>query len=133
MKRENNQSVNEKCVLVAINLSKTYCVYNGIRERLKGIIDRKNSKHKEIKAVDNVSFGVKKGETLGIVGKNGSGKSTLLQMLCGVLEPTGGSIKKKGKVAALLELGSGFNPDFSGRENIYLNASLSKKSCPYFV
>ena len=74
MKRENNQSVNEKCVLVAINLSKTYCVYNGIRERLKGIIDRKNSKHKEIKAVDNVSFGVKKGETLGIVGKNGSGK-----------------------------------------------------------
>ena len=124
MKRENNQSINEKCVLVAMNLSKTYCVYNGIRERLKGIIDRKNSEHKEIKAVDNVSFGVKKGETLGIVGKNGSGKSTLLQMLCGVLEPTGGSIKKKGKVAALLELGSGFNPDFSGRENIYLNASL---------
>ncbi len=75
-------------------------------------------------ALNNVSFEVKKGETLGIIGRNGSGKSTLLQMICGTLTPSSGSIQTNGRIAALLELGSGFNPEFTGRENVYLNASI---------
>ncbi|MFF7394929.1 ABC transporter ATP-binding protein [Achromobacter sp. NPDC008082] len=75
-------------------------------------------------ALSGVSFDVKKGETVGIVGRNGSGKSTLLQMICGTVTPTTGSVQTYGRVAALLELGAGFNPEFTGRENVYLNASL---------
>jgi lipopolysaccharide transport system ATP-binding protein len=78
----------------------------------------------EFWAVKNISFEIRKGEIVGIIGKNGSGKSTLLQLVCGTLNPTHGTITTHGKVAALLELGSGFNPEFTGRENIYLNASV---------
>ena len=80
--------------------------------------------YKDFYALKNVSFEVKKGEAVGIIGRNGSGKSTLLQMIAGTLTPTAGSINVNGRVAALLELGSGFNPDFTGRENVYLNASV---------
>ena len=111
-------------VLLEKNISKTYRVYNRKRDRVKGFIKRNDSHHKEIKALENISFELRRGETLGIVGRNGSGKSTLLQIICGILVPTGGCIEKRGKIAALLELGSGFNPEFTGRENIYLNASL---------
>jgi len=80
--------------------------------------------YKDFYALKDVSFEVKKGEAVGIIGRNGSGKSTLLQMIAGTLTPTSGSIQVNGRVAALLELGSGFNPDFTGRENVYLNASV---------
>jgi lipopolysaccharide transport system ATP-binding protein len=80
--------------------------------------------YKDFYALNGVSFTVKKGEAVGIIGRNGSGKSTLLQMIAGTLTPTSGSIKVNGRVAALLELGSGFNPEFNGRENVYLNASV---------
>lgn len=115
------------------NLSKCYEIYNSPRDRLKQFILPRLRRlfgklpkqyFKEFWALKDVSFEVKKGETVGIIGRNGSGKSTLLQMICGTLTPTGGSIETTGRVAALLELGSGFNPEFTGRENVYMNASV---------
>ena len=82
----------------------------------------------EFQALENVSFDVARGETVGIVGRNGSGKSTLLQILCGTLPPTAGQVDIGGRVAALLELGAGFNPEFTGRENVFLNGSLMGRS-----
>ena len=76
------------------------------------------------RALCSVSFNVRKRESLGIIGRNGAGKSTLLQILSGIMKPTEGKVIVKGRVAALLELGSGFNPDFTGKENVYLNAAL---------
>ena len=115
------------------NLSKCYQIYDQPRDRLKqfllprlrrlvGLSPKQH--YQEFWALKDVSFEVKKGETVGIIGRNGSGKSTLLQMICGTLTPTSGSVTTHGRIAALLELGSGFNPDFTGRENVYMNASI---------
>ncbi|MFC4764052.1 ABC transporter ATP-binding protein [Dyella koreensis] len=107
------------------DLSKHYQIYEQPSDRLRQIFSRGRKKfHKDFCAVQDVSFEVARGEVVGIVGKNGSGKSTLLQMICGTLNPTTGTVEVKGRVAALLELGAGFNPEFTGRENVYLSAAL---------
>jgi lipopolysaccharide transport system ATP-binding protein len=106
-------------------LSKCYQIYDKPSDRLKQMLMRgRKQYYKEFWALKDVSFKIKKGETVGIIGRNGSGKSTLLQMICGTLNPTAGEVKVNGRVAALLELGAGFNPEFSGVENIYMAASL---------
>lgn len=114
-------------------LSKCYEIYASPRDRLKQFmlphvrraVGRPPARYfQEFWALRDVSFDVLRGETVGIIGKNGSGKSTLLQMICGTLSPTAGSVQTRGRVAALLELGSGFNPEFTGRENVHMNASV---------
>jgi len=114
-------------------LSKCFQIYEAPRDRLKQFIAPRlqrmvgvSSKQyfQEFWAINDVSFEVKKGETVGIIGRNGSGKSTLLQIICGTLTPTSGSVETRGRIAALLELGSGFNPEFTGRENVYMNAAV---------
>lgn len=104
-------------------LCKCYQIYDKPRDRLLQMLMRgRRQFYREFWALMDVSFEVKKGETVGIIGRNGSGKSTLLQIVCGTLSPTSGSIETQGRIAALLELGSGFNPEFTGRENVYMNA-----------
>jgi lipopolysaccharide transport system ATP-binding protein len=111
--------------IVVKNLAKTYQIYDRPIARLKQMLWRnKRSFFREFVALNNVSFEIGRGEVLGIVGRNGSGKSTLLQLICGTLTASDGSVAVDGRISALLELGSGFNPEFSGRENIYLNASI---------
>ncbi|EIV6644746.1 ABC transporter ATP-binding protein [Klebsiella aerogenes] len=115
------------------DIKKCFYVYNNPHDRLKQFVFPKlnqvfgrepNKYYKEFWALNGISFEVNKGETVGLIGKNGSGKSTLLQIICGTLTPTSGSIETRGRIAALLELGSGFNPEFTGLENIYLNAAI---------
>lgn len=115
------------------NLSKCYHVYDNPRDRLKQLVMPTLSRalgkvphqyYREFWALNDVSFEIKKGETVGIIGRNGSGKSTLLQTICGTLYPTSGSVETNGRIAALLELGSGFSPEFTGRENVYMNAAV---------
>ncbi|CAE6509066.1 O-antigen export system ATP-binding protein RfbB [Nitrosomonas nitrosa] len=107
------------------NLGKCYQLYAQPKDRLKQFLWRgKRQFYQELWALREINLQVMPGEVIGIVGRNGSGKSTLLQLICGTLTPTCGEIQVKGRLAALLELGAGFNPEFTGRENIWLNAAI---------
>jgi lipopolysaccharide transport system ATP-binding protein len=117
----------------ATHLSKCFHIYNTPHDRLKQFVVPRLQRlvgrpprqyFHEFWALNDVSFEIKKGETVGIIGRNGSGKSTLLQLICGTLTPSGGQVEINGRIAALLELGSGFNPEFTGRENVYMNAAV---------
>ena len=106
------------------NLSKVYKIFDSPGKRFCYHLLKRDSMGTDFHALQNVSFTIKKGESFGIVGRNGSGKSTLLQILAGILKPTRGEVKVNGRIAALLELGSGFNPENTGYENIYMNAAI---------
>ena len=106
-------------------VSKSYAIYDQPGDRLKELLSFQRVKaHKDFWALHDVSFHVRRGETFCIVGENGSGKSTLLQIVAGILQPTSGSAAVLGRVSALLELGAGFNPEFTGRDNVYLNGAI---------
>jgi ABC-type polysaccharide/polyol phosphate transport system ATPase subunit len=106
-------------------VSKSYSIYASPGDRLKELVSFNRRKyHRDFWALRDVSFDIRRGETFCIVGENGSGKSTLLQLVAGILQPTSGTVNVHGRVSALLELGSGFNPEFSGRDNIYLNGAI---------
>lgn len=132
-----------EAVIEARNVSKVYLLYNKPEDRLRqmlvprfkrllapilgGLMPRLREdkpRYHEFWALRDVSVSLLPRETLGIIGQNGSGKSTLLQIICGTLTPSGGETRSRGRIAALLELGAGFNPDFTGRENVYLNAAI---------
>jgi lipopolysaccharide transport system ATP-binding protein len=112
-------------VILAENLGKCYHLYNHPSDRLKqALLLHRRQYFREFWALQGASFHLARGEAVGIIGRNGAGKSTLLQLVAGTLTPTQGSVRVSGRVAALLELGSGFNPDFTGRENVNLNGSI---------
>ena len=115
------------------NLGKSFAIYETPRDRLKQFFLPRLQRwvgaapkryYREFRALSDISFTMLRGETIGIIGRNGAGKSTLLQIICGTLAPSHGSVKVNGRVAALLELGAGFNPEFTGRENVLLNGEL---------
>lgn len=112
-------------VILVRNLSKKYLLYDSPRHRLKEALHPLRKKyHRDFYALRDISLEVRRGETFGIIGRNGSGKSTLLKIITGVLQPSSGSVELNGIVTALLELGAGFNPEFTGIENIYFNGSI---------
>ncbi len=106
------------------NVSKLYRLYRRPADRLRELVPGSRPRHTDFWALRDISFQVEKGETLSLVGPNGCGKSTLLQIVSGILQPTSGRVVTRGRIAALLELGAGFNPEFSGRENVYLNGEI---------
>lgn len=112
-------------MIVASHITKVYRLYDSpvsrLKERLWG---GRRHFHRDFRALEDVSLEVHTGETFGIIGRNGAGKSTLLQIIAGVLKPTAGRVKVEGRVTALLELGSGFNPEYNGRENIILSGQI---------
>jgi teichoic acid transport system ATP-binding protein len=125
-KNNSNQSNEEREVAIKINsVSKVYKLYDNNSDRLKeAIIPGKKKRHKEFYALNKLSLDIYKGDCIGILGKNGAGKSTALKIITGVLQPSSGDVSVEGKVAALLELGAGFNPELSGMENIYFNGQI---------
>lgn len=119
------QSVGTNWAIRALGLGKTYQLYDKPHHRLlQSLWGERKRYYREFASLHNVSFELLRGQTLGIIGRNGAGKSTLLQIICGTLAPTAGEVEVRGRVAALLELGTGFNPDFTGRENIHVNAAI---------
>ncbi|AOK03715.1 ABC transporter ATP-binding protein [Burkholderia sp. AU28942] len=130
---DNSEAKAGDVVIAANGLGKYYEIYGNPKDRLKQFLlptlDRARGKeprkyYKQFWALSDVSFEVRRGETVGIIGRNGSGKSTLLQLVCGTLSPSTGTMETRGRIAALLELGSGFNPEFTGRENVMLSGAL---------
>lgn len=122
----------EKAIVLR-GICKAFQIYDKPQDRLKQYLLPRLSRlargqpgcyYREFWALRDINLHIGKGETVGIIGRNGSGKSTLLQIICGTLLPTGGEVTHSGRIAALLELGSGFNPEFTGRENVYMNASV---------
>ena len=107
------------------NITKKYCLY---RRRLHRVLETfhpaRKKYHRPFYALRDFTLNVRRNESIGIIGRNGSGKSTLLQLICGILTPTSGNLQVNGRISALLELGAGFNPEFTGRENVYLNTSI---------
>ena len=123
--RTKDKPVSGDTVIRAEALSKCYHLYDRPADRLRQLMwGRRHRYYREFWALHEASFEVTRGEVLGIVGRNGAGKSTLLQLVCGTLAPTGGTIAVTGRVAALLELGAGFHPEFTGRENVMMAASI---------
>jgi ABC-type polysaccharide/polyol phosphate transport system ATPase subunit len=117
--------MSSELVIGARGLSKAYAIYDRPQDRLKQMLWRNRRRfYREFWALRDVDLDVYRGETMGVIGRNGSGKSTLLQLICGTLTPSAGSVKVNGRIAALLELGAGFNPEFTGRENVFVNGSV---------
>jgi lipopolysaccharide transport system ATP-binding protein len=106
------------------NVSKLYRLYRRPSDRLRELVPGVSPLHTDFWALRDIAFNVEKGEALSLVGPNGCGKSTLLQIVAGILQPTTGRVVTRGRIAALLELGAGFNPEFTGRENVYLNGEI---------
>jgi ABC-type polysaccharide/polyol phosphate transport system ATPase subunit len=112
-------------MISAINISKQYLLYDTPVSRFREILSGGRLRyHREFQALEDISIEIPTGEALGVIGRNGAGKSTLLQIIAGVLQPTSGEVRVKGRVTALLELGSGFNPEYTGRENIILSGQI---------
>jgi len=116
--------MSSEIAISAQDLGKAYLIYRRPEHRLAQMVFRWKRFYEEYWALRDVSLELKRGESVGVIGRNGSGKSTLLQLICGTLSPTTGSVSTHGRVAALLELGAGFNPEFTGRENVVLSASV---------
>tara|TARA_R110002111_G_scaffold262694_1_gene340162 strand:- start:94214 stop:95551 length:1338 start_codon:yes stop_codon:yes gene_type:complete len=116
---------NQEIAIKLDGVCKSFQIYEKPHHRLmQGLFRGKKQFFREFKALENISFEIKRGETVGIIGCNGAGKSTLLQIICGTMTPTTGSVEINGRVGALLELGSGFNPEFTGRENVFMNGAI---------
>ena len=127
MRHSNLKSPLSDAIAIHLNdVGKVYKLYSHPLQRVaEALLPKTEGKyHTEFHALKNISFTITKGQTVGIIGQNGSGKSTLLQIVCGILQPTAGQIAVNGRISALLELGAGFNPEFTGRENVYLNGSI---------
>jgi len=106
------------------NISKCYRIFNRPQDRMLQGLFKNTKRYNEFWALNNVSFNIRRGSTIGIIGKNGSGKSTILQIIAGTLTPTSGEVQINGRIAALLELGSGFNPEFTGRDNVIMQGTI---------